>query len=435
MSDKKICVYTCITGNYDDLKEIDKNVFEKNIDYYCFTNNKNIKSDTWNIIFISDDSLDDHMLSRKIKILGHEKINKNYDISVWIDGSIKLNKKITEFLQNECNLEKNDICCFKHSTRNCIYEEAKECIRLMKDDINTIKKQVTFLKKEKYPENYGLCEMGIFARNLKSEELHKTMELWFDMLLKYSKRDQLSFMYCIYKTNVKIKQIDLNIYNNDYFLVEQHNIISNIVKYRVYYKDLSESKEEFDFCDKYKITKNTYKASFVLNADTNLINFQVSNICGILIDKINFYFENKFKLINIFKMNQNYIIFNEIGIVQLFGDFKKNDIIEIELIMKKMDDFTFSIIMKSYYDNDISQSKYIKSLEKKINQLERRIRMKNKDYDDILTEHNKVLKDHKELEKHYIALNNNYDILQNNYDFIVNSKGWKMLEKFRNLKK
>ena len=30
----KICVDTCITGDYDDLKEI-KNV-EKNIDYFCY---------------------------------------------------------------------------------------------------------------------------------------------------------------------------------------------------------------------------------------------------------------------------------------------------------------------------------------------------------------------------------------------------------------
>ena len=38
----KICVYTCITGDYDNPKEILK--LEKGIDYYCFTNNKKIKS-------------------------------------------------------------------------------------------------------------------------------------------------------------------------------------------------------------------------------------------------------------------------------------------------------------------------------------------------------------------------------------------------------
>ena len=50
----KICVYTCITGDYDNPKEIPK--LEKGIDYYCFTNNKKIKSNTWNVIYINDKS-------------------------------------------------------------------------------------------------------------------------------------------------------------------------------------------------------------------------------------------------------------------------------------------------------------------------------------------------------------------------------------------
>ena len=44
---EKICVYTCMTGNYDSIKEIPKK--EAGIDYYCFTNNKNVKSNTWKV--------------------------------------------------------------------------------------------------------------------------------------------------------------------------------------------------------------------------------------------------------------------------------------------------------------------------------------------------------------------------------------------------
>ena len=68
----KICVYTCITGEYDDLKEI-KNV-EKNIDYYCFTNNKKIKSKTWNVVYIEDNELSNLLLARKTKIMIFPKL-------------------------------------------------------------------------------------------------------------------------------------------------------------------------------------------------------------------------------------------------------------------------------------------------------------------------------------------------------------------------
>ena len=74
---EKICVYTCITGNYDDLKEV--KIKEDNIDYICFTNNKELTSNSWKIIYIEDNSLDNHYLSRKIKMLGHPYIDENYD--------------------------------------------------------------------------------------------------------------------------------------------------------------------------------------------------------------------------------------------------------------------------------------------------------------------------------------------------------------------
>ena len=90
----KICVYTRITGNYDNLHEIEK--IEKNIDYICFTNNKNLKSNTWKIIYIEDAKLDNQRLSRKIKMLGHPYILKNYEISVWIDASVVFKKSIAK---------------------------------------------------------------------------------------------------------------------------------------------------------------------------------------------------------------------------------------------------------------------------------------------------------------------------------------------------
>ena len=43
----KICVYTCITGDYDELKDI--KYVDKDYDYICFTNNKKIKSNLINL--------------------------------------------------------------------------------------------------------------------------------------------------------------------------------------------------------------------------------------------------------------------------------------------------------------------------------------------------------------------------------------------------
>ena len=77
---EKICVYTCITGNYDQVVEF-PDLKEDNIAYYLFTNNKSIKSSFWNVVYINDAELDNIRLARKIKILGHSVLNK-YDITV-----------------------------------------------------------------------------------------------------------------------------------------------------------------------------------------------------------------------------------------------------------------------------------------------------------------------------------------------------------------
>ena len=48
----KIAVYTCITGNYDNLLEISEK--SDKIDYICFTDNKNLKSASWKIKYFSE---------------------------------------------------------------------------------------------------------------------------------------------------------------------------------------------------------------------------------------------------------------------------------------------------------------------------------------------------------------------------------------------
>ena len=91
----KICVYTCITGDYDAVKEIN---CEKGIDYYLFTNNKNLKSNSWKVIYIeNEDNLSNVKLARKIKILGYPSITDNYEVNLWMDGAVEFKKPIFFF--------------------------------------------------------------------------------------------------------------------------------------------------------------------------------------------------------------------------------------------------------------------------------------------------------------------------------------------------
>ena len=134
MKKEKICVYTCMTGNYDNVREILNK--EDGIDYYFFTNNKNIKSNTWKVVYIDDKDLDDFYLSRKIKMVGTEITNK-YDTVVWQDASVQFKKSIREFV-NKYKKQNDDFVAFKHGERSSVKEEANACFRFFKDSKQNI---------------------------------------------------------------------------------------------------------------------------------------------------------------------------------------------------------------------------------------------------------------------------------------------------------
>lgn len=282
---EKICVYTCITGDYDDLKEV--KVREKGIDYICFTNNKKIKSETWKIIYIEDKKLDNHYLSRKIKMIGDSYIDKNYSLSIYIDASIIFKKSVKEFLEKYFDLENDLLAACKHSVRSSIREEAEACIKQRKDDETTIKRQLEFYKKENFVDDLGLLEMTLIIKRHNNPLVKKTMKLWFDMILKYSKRDQLSFMYCLYKTKLPFRVIPLNVWNNDYLDFTPHNKNDFDYTYKIYYDYgdgfNEQDSEKFEYID----IGNKYLLDFKLKKEVNSLRIDLADVDGIAFEFIN----------------------------------------------------------------------------------------------------------------------------------------------------
>ena len=395
----KICVYTCITGKYDNIHEIENK--EIGVDYLLFTNNKEIKSNTWEIIYIEDDCLDNQRLSRKIKMLGHEIIDKNYDISVWMDASVTFKKSIGEFVSKYFDSDKAPFSAFVHHARKCIYEEAKACIKYNKDTKENIDKHIEFLKKEKFPPNMGLYEMTVFIKEHNNSKVRDTMKLWFDMVCNHSKRDQLSFVYCIWKTGMKINPIELNVFDNLWFSWSKHNFSKEIKEYRVYFGNEDNYKIESDVRGEYKVIDNKYIIDIKVPVNTDKVKVELTKVpCvkykNISIDKID---ENDFQVINSIKYNDNKIFYNDLSIIVINKCFNKNDRFYLEIVFEKMaldDIYNFT----DYLGYNIT----------KLNDLN--------------------YKREKEIE----CLKKKNLELKNKLENILNSKGWKALEKARSIR-
>lgn len=209
----KIAVYTCITGNYDNLYEISEK--SDKIDYICFTDNKNLKSSTWTIKYFSDidgfgiltNSLSSVKQQRLIKILSHKFLSE-YDITFWIDANIKIQHNIYDFITS-FDLEKYPIYTNKHPTRNCVYQETLAIIKLKKDVYTNMRPQILRYKSERYPTNNGLAETNLILRNNKDTR-NQLLELkWAKEILQGSHRDQLSFDYIIWQNRLKYSHLNV----------------------------------------------------------------------------------------------------------------------------------------------------------------------------------------------------------------------------------
>lgn len=351
----KICVYTCITGSYDDIKEF-QNLKEKNIDYILFTNNKDIKSNFWKVVYIENEGLDNVRLNRKIKILGHELINNNYDYSIYMDGSVILRKPITEFIKDCLDFDKYDIIGFKHRERDCLYLEGKACLKHMKEKKEIILKELDFIKKNNYPEHNGLMENTIFARNLKSKKVMETCRLWFDMVMKYSSRDQLSFCFCAFQTKLKYKLLDMNVFDNKYFYNEPHKKTNQIDNYRFYFGDdtvIEDMKYDYDIVGKYEKNKNHYIAEVKSPCDTNLYKFVFGKHGKFRIS--NFKINDKeivYDILNGIKLEDGDYYYSEFPTIILRNKIKKNQIVKVSfdldfLDSNQTDELAYNLVQKA----------------------------------------------------------------------------------------
>ena len=331
----KICVYTCITGDYDDIKEI-KNI-EKGIDYYLFTNNKKISSNTWKVVYIEDKELSNVLLARKTKILGNDIVNK-YDVALWMDAAVEFTKDINDFIRTY--LKSNyDFACFKHGIRSSILEEMDACLRFRKESIEKIDNLKSFYKKEKYNYDNGLIESTVYIKKPKNNEVKKTMDIWFDMVKNYTKRDQLSFNYAISKTNIKINWINQKVFDNDWFKWHEHNYSSLPQNYMIYFGNIDEYDYNKQYTNNYVVTDNEYIIKTKVLNDCNEIYVELSNSM-ILNYKINFInLDCKVEKHNTIKhLNKDYFFKNP-GFIILKGKFKKDSKVEIKLSFNNVEEY------------------------------------------------------------------------------------------------
>lgn len=183
-------------------------------EHILFTDNKHLRSDGWRKKIVNGDK--PRRKNRFYKVNYMQSIIGKYDILLYLDGNIQINCNLDEFAERN----KEEFIVLKHPDRTNLNDEAKACIKLKKDNPLTIITQMAKYQNDGYKFNNGLTANGFILRR-NTERVKEFCRLWWDEITTHSIRDQLSFMYVLWKYPVDLKILPWNTLKTD-FLQKPH---------------------------------------------------------------------------------------------------------------------------------------------------------------------------------------------------------------------
>lgn len=187
-------IYTAICGGKDDLQEPEHVIH--GVKYVCFTDDPNLRSETWEIRQLEWRHADPTRTARRPKLLPHRHL-KGFEWSFWIDGNISITGDLEEFLSRHLAL--SPFMAFRQFQRTCAYQVVDACIRLNKDDPAVLLAQAARYRKLCMPEGLPVVGSCIMLRRHNEPDVMNLMELWWREVKRHSRRDQMSLPYVLWR--------------------------------------------------------------------------------------------------------------------------------------------------------------------------------------------------------------------------------------------
>jgi hypothetical protein len=212
----KIVVYTCITGKRDRPKRVrSPNEYR----YVMFTDETNIQQKRWEVFPIQFQHKDPCRVARYYKHNPHI-LFPDADFSIWIDGTLSPIGDLEPILKN---VDNHIIAAYAHPQRKTTYDEAAACIRLNKDSPQLIISQMNKYREAGFPDNLGLYCTPVLVRK-HCWQMANLQNAWWGEICSGSRRDQLSFTYCLWKLSISCKLMAGSYHPgaNPYFYMSPH---------------------------------------------------------------------------------------------------------------------------------------------------------------------------------------------------------------------
>jgi len=217
----KIAVVTAIFGGKDTQKPFEAQSVP--CDYFCFTEDNSP---------VPLPNLPDRLKAKYFKLQMH-RVLPGYDAYVWIDGNVEVTS--ADFVKEMMDVL-DGIRIQKHHERQTIGQEID--FILASDNVylttrygaQPLKQEYEWYLSQGMPEDAPLYSCNIFAFNDRNSTASLTMDMWWELVIKWTWFDQSAFSYLAWYSipsgvyfKWAIDTINLGLmFNNPYFILHSH---------------------------------------------------------------------------------------------------------------------------------------------------------------------------------------------------------------------
>ena len=202
-------VYTVLMGGYESLVEQPLGGVQ-GTDLICFTDSVHLTSGTWHVRRVEPVfPADPNRSSRRPKILAHEYL-ADYDESLYIDNTVLLTAP-ADVVFDQLLSATSPMALVRHSERASLREEFAKVVENGLDAEWIVTEQLADYERTASqvldgPTLWG----GILARRHNEPSIRNAMQTWWEHVLRYSRRDQLSLPVAL-----EAAGLDLLVHNLD----------------------------------------------------------------------------------------------------------------------------------------------------------------------------------------------------------------------------
>jgi len=197
----RFAVFTAIIGGYDNI--CDPVVIDKDFDYYLFTDHVVSESvGVWKVRQVQYQNEDPIRIARYVKT-HPEELLPGYNATLWMDANLQIADSYLYEEVRSLEMSEIQVASVQHPFRDCAYHEAYVVSELRFEHSSLTIRWCRHLWRNGYPLHEGLFETNIFYRK-RSAIVALFDEAWWHSIESFSKRDQLSCNFCLWKNHVPL---------------------------------------------------------------------------------------------------------------------------------------------------------------------------------------------------------------------------------------